>query len=407
MDETANSASNGGPQRVLLGVTGGIAAYKSATLVRLLKGAGIDVQVVLTEAAGRMVTAHTFQALSGRAVYQDAWDTRIANGMAHIELSRGSPLILVAPATADFMAKVAHGLADDLLSTLVAARNRARTVLALAPAMNREMWENPAQQRNIAVLAGDGIDILGPAEGDQACGETGAGRMLEPEQLAAYVMQRLHGRAGGLSAVVTAGPTEEPIDPVRVISNRSSGKMGYSIAAALVAEGVSVTLISGPTALPTPVGCRRVDVRTAADMLAAVEAHTDHCDLFFAVAAVADYTPRAPSAQKIKKSATAMQIDLVPTVDILARVAARDHPPFCVGFAAESERVLEHAREKRLRKRLPMVVANHAGSALGSDDNAVTVIEASGETPLERAPKPIIARKIVQLALERYRSREP
>jgi phosphopantothenoylcysteine decarboxylase/phosphopantothenate--cysteine ligase len=380
-------------RHIVLGVTGGVAAYKSAELVRLLTQGGFTVQVVMTEAATRFVTAATFQALSGRPVFTDLWDDRVANGMAHIDLSRNASAILVAPASADFIAKLVHGHADDLLSTLCLARE---CPLLVAPAMNRQMWENPATQRNAAQVAADGVTVLGPDAGDQACGEVGMGRMLEPEQLhAALVAFFEPKRLAGKRVLLTAGPTQEAIDPVRVITNLSSGKMGYALAQACLEAGASVTLVSGPTSLPTPAGAARVDVTSAAQMLDAVERHVGNCDIYIGVAAVADYTVANPSASKHKKGDSPLAIEFAPTVDILARVAARPQPPFCVGFAAESENVVDNADAKRRRKKVPLLVANRAQDALGSDNNAVTLIDDSGRHPLPPGPKLDVARGIV------------
>jgi len=411
------------PRHIVLGITGGIAAYKSAELVRLFVRSGIDVTVVMTAAAQEFVTPTTLQALSGNKVYVDLWDRDIPNNMAHIELSRRADLIIVAPATANFIAKLACGLADDLLSTLCLARNADSCPLLVAPAMNREMWSHPATQRNTAQLGTDGIVVLGPATGEQACGETGEGRMLEAEELFTLVMQHLPpdnkhlGRCNAPSpfaskkALVTAGPTFEAIDAVRGITNASSGKMGYAIAAALRLAGAEVTLVSGPTQLPRPEGVKVLNVISSSQMLEAVERTIEDVDVFFAVAAVADYSPKSPNVEKIKKSSAELTISLVPTVDILATVAARQEPPFCVGFAAESENVAENASKKRLKKRIPMIVANHAGSAIGADDNEVVIIDALGEHPIPRARKSEIAAKIVshaaKLFAEQQRSCQP
>jgi phosphopantothenoylcysteine decarboxylase/phosphopantothenate--cysteine ligase len=380
-------------RHIVLGITGGVAAYKSAELVRLLVQDRIGVQVVMTEAATRFVAPATFQALSGRHVFVDLWDDRIANGMAHIDLSREAAAILVAPASADFLAKIAHGEADDLLSTLCLARD---CPLLVAPAMNRQMWENAATRRNAAQLAADGIVVLGPAAGDQACGEVGLGRMLEPEALhqalTGFFQPKL---LMGKRVLLTAGPTQEPIDPVRVISNLSSGKMGYALARACRDAGATVTMVSGPTALATPPGVTRIDVARAADMLAAVEHNLTGTDIFIGVAAVADYTVANPSAAKHKKGNAPPQIELAPTVDILARVAAGPNPPFCVGFAAESDNVEANAEAKRRNKGVPLLVANRAQDALGSDDNAVTLLDGNGRHPLPAAPKLEVARQIV------------
>ena len=381
--------------RVVLGITGGIAAYKCAELIRLFRKSEIDVQVVMTEAGAKFITPVTAQALSGNAVFIDAWDSRIDNNMAHIELSRTAHSILIAPATADFLAKLAHGIADDLLSTLVLARQPTCKLL-VAPAMNREMWENPATQRNIAQLRADGVEVLGPDEGDQACGETGLGRMREPDALLAAVRNIDSPESmAGQHALVTAGPTFERIDPVRGITNASSGKMGYAIAQALIDAGARVTLISGPTSIAPPTNATIVKIESASQMFDAVKAALADVDVFFSVAAVADYTPAAPQKQKMKKSADTMALALVPTVDILAWVASQSNPPFCVGFAAESENVVEYARKKREKKRIPVIVANLAVTAIGADDNEVTIIDESGDHAIPRGAKSQIARAIV------------
>ena len=393
--------------RVVLGITGGIAAYKSAELTRLLNKAGIDVQVVMTEAGAKFITPATMQALSGNPVFVDAWDSRVSNNMAHIELSRAADAILIAPASADFLAKLANGIANDLLSTLVMAR-RPTCPLLVAPAMNREMWENPATQRNIARLIADGVTVLGPDQGDQACGETGMGRMLEPEALLAAV-QNLNApkSLAGKRALVTAGPTFEAIDPVRGITNSSSGKMGYAIAQALIDAGASVTLISGPTAIVPPALANLVSVRSASQMLGAVKTHVVGVDLFFSVAAVSDYTPATQHAQKLKKKSEKMTIELVPTVDILAWVAAQKTAPFCVGFAAESHNVVEYARKKRENKGIPMIVANLATTAIGADDNEVTIIDERGEHAIQKGPKTEIACAIVEHASKLFATQAP
>ncbi len=384
-------------RQVLLGVTGGVAAYKVAELTRLLIKARIGVQVAMTEAACGFVTPATFQALSGRPVLTDLWDPRIPNRMAHIELSRQADAILIAPASADFIAKIAQGTADDLLSTTVAARN---CPLLVAPAMNREMWDNPANQRNIQKLQADGVVLLGPDAGEQACGEVGQGRMVEPPQLLAallaiYPAQRLAGR----KVVVTAGPTFEAIDPVRGITNSSSGKMGYAVAEAARDEGAEVVLVSGPTALPPPPGCTVLPVKSAAQMLAAVQSVLSGTDLFFAVAAVADYTPAAPATHKLKKSTDALTLTLKPTVDILATVAAMPGAPFCVGFAAESQDLAAYAESKRRHKNVPLIVGNLAQRALGSDDNDIILFDAAGAHPLPPAPKIVLARQLLDHAI--------
>ncbi len=393
--------------RVVLGITGGIAAYKSAELTRLLRKANIEVQVVMTEAGAKFITPVTMQALSGNPVFIDAWDNRIANNMAHIELSRAADAILVAPASADFIAKLASGFANDLLSTLVLARQPTCTLL-VAPAMNREMWENHATQRNIARLLADGVTILGPDLGEQACGETGMGRMLEPSALLdAILAPSSSGALSGKHALVTAGPTFEPIDPVRGITNSSSGKMGYAIVEALTAAGANVTLISGPTAIALPTCKKFLRVGTASQMLEAVKANLAGVDMFFSVAAVADYTPAAPQTHKIKKSDANLSIEMVPTVDILAWVAAINEPPFCVGFAAESDNVVEYAVKKRKNKRILLIIANLATTAIGADENEITLIDDAGEHPVPRAPKSAIAKIIVEHAARLLAQQSP
>jgi len=381
-------------KRILLGITGGIAAYKAAELARLLVRAGADVRVALTDAGARFVTPVTLQALSGQPVWTDLWDARVPDNMGHIELSRDRELIVVAPASADFMAKVAHGLADDLLSTLCLAR---RCPLLLAPAMNVEMWENAATQSNLQLLQAHGVMLAGPAAGDQACGEVGMGRMLEPAQLASEIENFFQPkRLAGKRVLVTAGPTEEPVDPVRVLTNTSSGKMGYAVARAARDAGATVTLVSGPVALATPPGVTRIDVRTAAEMFEAVKKAVKSCDLFVSVAAVADYRVKNPAAQKLKKGNGGLSLELEENPDILAWVAALPKPPFCVGFAAESEKLAQHAREKRAKKRVPLMVANLAQDALGADDSAITLYDERGEHPLGRGPKLELARKLLE-----------
>jgi len=381
-------------KRILLGMTGGIAAYKVAALARVLGRAGCDLRVVMTEAATRFVTPVTMQALSGQTVWTDLWDPRVADNMPHIELSRDRDLVLVAPASADFLAKVANGLADDLLSTLVLAR---RCGLMVAPAMNVEMWDNPATQRNLRRLREDGVAFAGPAAGDQACGEVGMGRMLEPAGIAAEVEAWFQPKAlTGKRVLVTAGPTEERIDPVRVITNSSSGKMGYAVARAAREAGARVTLVSGPVALETPAGVERVNVRSAQQMFEAVKSAVKGSDIFISVAAVADWRVRNSSDKKIKKmNGRAPQLEFEQNPDILAWVAAQKKPPFCVGFAAESENLGANAKQKRARKGVPLIAANLAQEALGADDNAITLYDARGPHPLGRGPKLEQARKLV------------
>jgi phosphopantothenoylcysteine decarboxylase/phosphopantothenate--cysteine ligase len=381
-------------KRILLGISGGIAAYKAAELTRLLVRNGADVRVVLTEAGSRFVTPVSLQALSGQTVWTDLWDPRVSDNMGHIELSRDRDLIVVAPASADFLAKLAHGLADDLLSSLCLAR---RCPLIVAPAMNVEMWENAATQRNVDVLRADGVRVAGPAAGDQACGETGMGRMLEPAQLLAEIDTFFAPKPlAGKRVLITAGPTEEPVDPVRVITNASSGKMGFAVARAAQEAGADVTLVSGPVSLATPAGVARVDVRTAHEMFEAVKKGVPACDVFISVAAVSDYRVKHPAAQKIKKAnGKELALQLEENPDILAWVAALPKPPFCVGFAAESEQLERHAREKRAKKKLPLLAANLAQEALGRDDNAITLFDDKGEHPLGRGAKIELARKLM------------
>ena len=380
-------------RKLVLGVTGGVAAYKAAELVRLLGKAGADVHVVLTEGGARFVTAVTFQALSGNPVWTDLWDPRMGNNMAHIDLTRDADAILIAPATADVMAKLVHGLADDLLTTLCLARD---CPLLVAPAMNRQMWEHPATRRNAAQLVADGVTLFGPAAGEQACGEVGLGWMLEPEELCEAVIGFFQPKLlAGRRVVMTAGPTFEPIDPVRGITNSSSGKMAYGLARACVQAGAEVVLVSGPVALPVPMGAHRVSVRSALEMREAVLAAVPGSDVFIGVAAVADYRPAAAAEHKIKKSGAELAITLTPNPDILAEVAALPNPPFCVGFAAESRNLDEYAEGKRKAKKLPMVVGNLVQDGLGGDDNQVVLFDEAGRHPLPKAPKPEVARSIV------------
>jgi phosphopantothenoylcysteine decarboxylase/phosphopantothenate--cysteine ligase len=381
-------------KRILLGLTGGIAAYKAAELTRLLGRAGADVRVAMTEAATRFVTPLTFQALSGQPVWTDLWDPRVHDGMGHIELSRDRDLIVVAPASADFLAKLAGGAADDLLSTLCVAR---RCPLLAAPAMNVEMWQNAATQRNVARLREDGVHLAGPAAGEQACGEVGLGRMLEPPQILAEIEMLLGPRPlQGKRVLVSAGPTQEPIDPVRVITNLSSGKMGYAVARAAQEAGAQVTLVSGPVSLATPAGVSRVDVRTAEEMLQAVRKAAASSDVFISVAAVADYRAKNRSPRKVKKANGApLTLELEENPDILATIASMSNAPFCVGFAAESEDLARHAVEKRARKKIPLLAANLAQDALGGDENAIRLYDERGEHDLGRGSKLELARKLV------------
>ncbi|MBP8215869.1 MAG: bifunctional phosphopantothenoylcysteine decarboxylase/phosphopantothenate--cysteine ligase CoaBC [Propionivibrio sp.] len=381
-------------KRITLGVTGGIAAYKAAELVRLLVKLGANVKVVMTEAATRFVTPVTFQALSGNPVFADQWDTRIANNMPHIELSRGADAILVAPASADFLAKLTHGLADDLLSTLALARN---CPLLVAPAMNLQMWNNPATQRNIATLRGDGIALLGPASGEQACGETGQGRMIEPEEIVEDLVAHFQPkRLAGKRVLMTAGPTFEAIDPVRGITNLSSGKMGFALARAARESGAEVTLVCGPVSQTTPRGVTRINVTGALEMHAEVMRRAAGQDVFIGVAAVADYRPANPSVEKIKKDGSAApQIELVQNPDILAEVAALPEPPFCVGFAAESQNLTAYAQKKRIAKKIPLIVGNLIQDGFGGDDNKLALFDDTGETRLPPAAKIELARALI------------
>lgn len=377
---------------IVLGLTGGIAAYKAAELARLLIKQGVDVQVAMSDAACHFITPLTMQALTGKPVLTSQWDEH-GNGMAHINLSRAAGAIVIAPATADFIAKLAHGLADDLLSTMCLARN---CPLLIAPAMNRQMWENPSTQRNIAQLKADGITVLGPDSGVQACGEEGLGRMLEAEQLAQSIIASFQPRQlSGVKVLLTAGPTYEAIDVVRGITNRSSGKMGYAIAQAALELGAEVTLVSGPTALVEPHGVRLIRVESALEMFEAVKKSVAEADIFISVAAVADYRVAQVSAQKIKKGADNLSLDLVLNPDILAYVAALPHPPFCVGFAAESENLKTYAEQKRRAKKLPLLAANIAQQAIGADDNELILFDDAGEHLLPRSDKLTQARALI------------
>ena len=380
-------------KRIVLGVTGGVAAYKAAELVRLLVKAGAEVDVVLTAAGAQFVGAATFQALTGRRVWQALWDERMDNGMAHIDLTRGATALLVAPATADFLAKLAHGFADDLLSTLCLARD---CPLLVAPAMNRQMWENHATQRNVAQLRADGVSVLGPAHGEQACGEVGDGRMLEALELFDDLYASLQVKSlAGKCVLLTAGPTFEALDPVRGLTNSSSGKMGFALARACVEAGAEVTMVAGPVALATPRGVRRVDVQSALQMRDAVMRTVPGQDVFISVAAVADYRPRQSAAHKIKKGTASFVLELEASPDILAEVAGLPDAPFCVGFAAESRDLAKYAEGKRVTKKLALVVGNLVQDGLGGDSNAVTLFDAAGAHVLPPADKSEVARGIV------------
>ncbi|QQS55893.1 MAG: bifunctional phosphopantothenoylcysteine decarboxylase/phosphopantothenate--cysteine ligase CoaBC [Candidatus Competibacteraceae bacterium] len=415
-------------KRILLGVTGGIAAYKSADLTRRLREAGAEAQVAMTPAATAFVAPLTFQAVSGQPVRVDLLDTQAEAGMGHIELARWADLILIAPATADFIARLAHGMANDLLSTLCLATDQP---IAVAPAMNRLMWQNVATQDNCRLLARRGVHIWGPGVGEQACGEIGAGRMLESVELCAHVIELLGVRESmaeirseplvvepataplaphdlqGLSVLITAGPTREALDPVRFISNRSSGKMGFAVAEAAALGGARVLLVSGPVNLETPPGVERIDVDSALEMHEAVMRHVHDADIFIATAAVADYRAASPAEQKIKKTHDTLCLELVRNPDILAEVAAlRSHRPFTVGFAAETHDVLRYAEDKRRRKNLDLIAANQvgmAGSGFESAQNELHVLWEGGERLLPLADKTLLGQQLIALIAERYR----
>lgn len=379
-------------KRIVLGLTGGIAAYKAAELARLLIKQGVEVQVAMSDSACHFITPTTMQALSGKPVLTSQWDES-GNGMAHINLSRNADAIVIAPATADFIAKLAHGLADDLLSTLCLARN---CPLLIAPAMNRQMWESAATRRNIEQLKADGVVVLGPDSGLQACGEEGSGRMLEAAQLAQAVIGGFQPKIlSGVKVLLTAGPTYEAIDAVRGITNRSSGKMGYAVAQAALELGAEVTLVSGPVALQAPPAVKLVKVESAVEMFEAVRKLVSSNDIFIGVAAVADYRVAQTSIQKIKKDGSNLTLELVPNPDILAYVASLPMPPFCVGFAAESENLKQYAEQKRRAKKLPLLAANLARDAIGADDNELILFDDAGEHLLPRADKLTQARALM------------
>ena len=412
-------------KHILLGVTGGIAAYKSVDLVRRLSEAGAEVQVAMTPAATAFVGPLTFQAVSGQPVRTELLDTRAEAGMGHIELARWADLILIAPATADFLARLAHGFANDLLSTLCLATDQP---IAVAPAMNRLMWQNPATQDNCRLLARRGVKVWGPGVGEQACGEIGAGRMLEPVELRNFVVEMLGAReepaswrsessatveflAGphdlqGLTVLLTAGPTREALDPVRFLTNRSTGKMGFAVAAAAAQAGAQVVIISGPVNLPTPPGAERIDVENAVEMRQAVMHRVRQADIFIATAAVADYRAAHPAEQKIKKTSEALTLELVRNPDILAEVAALpSHRPFTVGFAAETHEVLHYAEEKRRRKNLDLIAANQVGivgSGFESEQNALHLLWEGGEKLLPMTDKIRLGQQLIALIAERY-----
>lgn len=402
----ADLNEHNGP-KILLGVTGGIAAYKSPELVRRLIDRGAQVQVVMTRSAEAFVSPVTFQAVSARRVRGDLWDEAAEAAMGHIELARWADLILVAPATAHCMGSLAGGLAGDLLTTICMATE---APIILAPAMNHVMWSNQAVQENLELLQKRGIRFVGPMAGDQACGEQGPGRMMEPDDIVRLVFEEpavlVSESLKGLRTVITAGPTREPIDPVRYITNRSSGKMGFALAAAARQAGADVVLVSGPVSLPTPPGVERVDIETAEEMYDAVHARIADTDLFIACAAVSDYRPRAPSDRKIKRSAGELTLELTCSLDTLTSVAKLANGPFTVGFAAETEDVSRHAREKLIRKGLDMIAANQVGPDCGFDreTNSLTVLWKGDEVQLDQTTKPILARRLVEIIAERYRA---
>jgi phosphopantothenoylcysteine decarboxylase / phosphopantothenate---cysteine ligase len=384
-------------KRIVLGLTGGIACYKAAEFTRALTKAGASVQVVMTQAATQFITPVTMQALSGHPVHTDQWDARIANNMPHIDLTRDADAIVIAPCSADFMFKLAHGACDDLLSTLCVARPTGLPLL-VAPAMNVEMWQNAATQRNATQLKADGITLLGPDAGEQACGEIGMGRMLEPEQLLEEVIAAFQRKVlSGKRVLLTAGPTFEPIDPVRGITNLSSGKMGFAIARAARESGADVTLVAGPTALPTPYGVHRINVQTAQQMHDVVMTHIDGKDIFVAVAAVADWRVANASEQKLKKKSASdvPQLQFEQNPDILAAVAALANRPYCVGFAAESENLLRYGEEKRKKKNIPLLIGNIGHQTFGKDENELVLFDDSGHKLLPRAGKQELARQLI------------
>lgn len=401
-------------KHIVLGLTGGVACYKSAELCRLLVKAGAQVQVVMTEAAAQFITPVTMQALSGRPVYLSQWDTREPNNMPHINLSREADAIVLAPASADFIARLVQGRSDELLSLLCLARPRERVPLLVAPAMNREMWTHPATQRNLRQLDADGARVLGVGSGWQACGETGDGRMLEPVQLLEDIVAQFQPKSlAGEQVVVTAGPTFEALDPIRGITNHSSGKMGFAIARAAREAGAQVTLIAGPVHLETPRGVQRIDVVSAQNMLQAAVDATQLASIFVATAAVADWRPASPATQKIKKDGSGQPpvLHFAENPDILAQIAhgprAQQGQLFCVGFAAESENLIEHAKAKRERKGIPLLVGNIGPLTFGQDDNSLLLVDAKGVRELPRAPKLALARELMTEIALRLPRRNP
>ncbi len=381
-------------RRLLLGLTGGVAAYKAAEIARLLMQENVDIQPVMTESACRFVGPATLQALTGKTVFTDLWDNRIANNMAHINISRDVDAILIAPASADFIAKLANGFANDLLSTLCLARD---CPLFIAPAMNRQMWENSATQRNLATLQRDGVTIFGPVYGTQACGETGMGRMLEAQELVKAMLTFFQPKQlQDKRVLITAGPTYEAIDAVRGITNLSSGKMGYTVARAALEAGAKVTLISGPVCLEAPFGVTLVNIISAQDMLVAVKKEISNTDIFISVAAVADFLPIKINKQKIKKVGGSISLTLAPNPDILEYAAGLPKSPFCVGFAAETENLEKNAEAKRRKKKIPLLAANMAQDAIGSDESALILFDDKGKHPLPKAPKIVQARRLIK-----------
>lgn len=391
-------------KHIVLGVTGGIAVCKSPDLVRRLRETGAHVQVVMTKGAQRFVTPLTFQTLSGRSVRADLWDMQAEHAMGHIELARWADLVLVAPATASFLARIAHGHADDLLTTLCLATE---SPIHVAPAMNRVMWESAATQENIRLLKNHGVLLLGPVAGELAEGETGMGRMLEPADIVASLRGETDDVLRGIKVMVTAGPTREPLDPVRYVSNRSSGKMGFALARAASEAGAEVTLVTGPVSLATPRGVRRVDVETAAQMHAAVMPELKRTQIFIAAAAVSDYAPLRVARDKIKKRNDSLQLKLARTPDILAEVAAHKPKPFTVGFAAETDKLEANARAKLSAKHVDMIAANWVGGGRGfeAEDNALSVYWKGGAAELATAQKLVLARQLIKLIAERYAQR--
>lgn len=393
-------------KKIILGLTGGVACYKAAELTRALVKAGATVQIVMTDAATHFITPVTMQALSGNPVVTDQWDARVSNNMPHIDLTRDADAIVIAPCSADFIFKLAHGACNDLLSTLCVARPDTLPLM-IAPAMNVEMWQNPATKRNVAQLKADRIAVFGPDAGEQACGETGMGRMLESEQLLEEIIASFQPNLlVGKSVMVTAGPTFEPIDPVRGITNLSSGKMGYAIARAAREAGADVTLVSGPTALATPYGVHRINVQTAEQMHDVVMSRVSSQDVFIAVAAVADWRIKNQSAQKLKKDADgkAPELEFEQNADILATVAALEKRPYCVGFAAESENLIEYGAAKRMKKNIPLLVGNIGHQTFGHDQNELILFDDQGHTLLPLADKQKLARQLIQAIAQRLQA---